>query len=292
MRPMDHYASMEKVIAHIVERKLEAKPLEEIAASMGMSPGHLQKLFTRWVGISPKQFGRYLSLEYAKELLGEHGSLDTAVKAGLSSGGRLHDLFVDIEAMTPGEYRNQGASLALRYSTFPTRFGACLVASTGRGITNVLFSDSPEDAAQELRARWPKASLARKADPSHASVRKYLQGLAPQSKIKLHLRGTNFQIKVWEALLSIPEGSANTYGRVAERAGCPNSSRAVGAAIGENPVGYLIPCHRVLKSTGEISGYRWGVARKRAMLAYEAARRDGRPLTSPKGSSARPARGT
>jgi AraC family transcriptional regulator of adaptative response/methylated-DNA-[protein]-cysteine methyltransferase len=196
--------------------------------------------------------------------------LDTTLKAGLSSPGRLHDLFVDIEGMTPGEYQNQGKSLVISYDIFTTRFGLCLVANTSRGVCNILFGDTEREVALDLKARWPKATLVRQKTAMQAEIVSYLSGIAPTSKIKLHLAGTNFQLKVWEALLSIPEGSAATYSDIAQKLGDKKLSRPVGSAVGENPVGYLIPCHRVLKSTGEISGYRWGVTRKRAMLGFEA----------------------
>lgn len=272
---MDQYTSIKQVIEHIIEHKLSARSLDEIAKSMGMSSGHLQKLFTKWVGISPKQFGRYLSLEYSKELLKQDRStLETTVGAGLSSGGRLHDLFVDIEAMTPGEYQNHGDNLSIHYSSFPTRFGLCLVASTSRGICNILFCENEAEGLNDLTTRWPKARIEKKVEAAHTSVQEYFETMTPASKIKLHLAGTNFQIKVWEALLAIPEGGITSYGRIAKDIGYPEFSRAVGSAVGENPVGYLIPCHRVLKATGEISGYHWGVSRKRVMLAYEAMRKE------------------
>lgn len=268
---MDQYSSIQQVIEHIVEHKLESKSLEEIAVSMDMNPDTLRKMFTKWVGISPKQFGRYLSLQYAKELLLQNqNSMQATIGTGLSSGGRLHDLFVDIEAMTPGEYQNRGENLTIQYSTFDTKFGPCLVASTDRGICNILFLEKTSDGLKDLAARWPKATLVQKEEPSHKQIQEYFAGITPAARIKLHLHGTNFQIKVWEALLSIPEGRISTYGEIAKRLGHPDQARAVGTAIGDNPVGHLIPCHRVLKSTGEISGYRWGVHRKRAMLAYEA----------------------
>jgi AraC family transcriptional regulator of adaptative response/methylated-DNA-[protein]-cysteine methyltransferase len=271
-----HYQTVQVVIEHIVANRLHAQPLDEIAAALGMSPGRLQKVFVAWAGISPKQFGRYLSLQYSKELLaGKSGTLEASAKAGLSGTSRLHDLFVDIEAMTPGEFKAQGEGLSIRYSIFDTRFGDCLVASTDRGICAVLFGDSKDDVVADLHSRFPKAKIVRKADASHAAVRDYFAGIAPSSKIKLHLSGTNFQVKVWEALLSIPDGHISTYGEVARRMGDPKLSRAVGMAIGDNPIGYIIPCHRVLKSTGQISGYRWGVGRKRAMLGYEALRKAG-----------------
>lgn len=271
----NYYTSIKEVIEHIVENKLDQKSLDELAVSLRVSKGHLQKIFTEWVGITPKQFGRYLSLQYAKDLLAENKStIETTVKSGLSSGGRLYDLFVDIEAMTPGEYQNKGGNLVIRYSTFDTRFGLCLVASTPRGICNILFADTKEEALADLKSRFPNAKLMHVPEPSHKEIQSYLAGIAPKSKIKLHLYGTNLQLKVWEALLSIPEGKLATYGDIAKKIGDKNLSRAVGGAVGDNPIGYLIPCHRVLKSTGEISGYRWGVERKRAMLGYEAIRRN------------------
>lgn len=272
---MSHYSTVKTAIEHIVERKLEAVSLSEIAQSLGVSGGYLQKIFTEWAGISPKQFSRYLSLEYSKNILRESkNTVHAAIRSGLSGGGRLHDLFVDIEAMTPGEYQNHGENLTIFYSVFDTKFGSCLVASTKRGICTILFCDTAEEGIAELRQRWKKSALVQRVESSHRSIQRYFSGLSPKSKIKLHLRGTNFQIKVWEALLSIPEGNILSYGDVAELVGERRLSRAVGNVIGDNPVGYIIPCHRVLKSTGEISGYRWGVNRKRTMLCYEAIRKN------------------
>ena len=174
--------------------------------------------------------------------------------------------------MTPEEYKDGGANLTMRYSSFTTLFGMCLVASTGRGVCAVLFSDSAKGVVDDLRGRWPKARLVRRPESSHEQVKKCLQGLIHAASIKLHLHGTSFQIKVWEALLSIPAGTTSTYGDVAGTLGDRKLSRAVGMAVGSNPIGYVIPCHRVLKSTGEIGGYRWGVERKRAMLFSEASR--------------------
>jgi AraC family transcriptional regulator of adaptative response/methylated-DNA-[protein]-cysteine methyltransferase len=272
----DRYEAVKSVIEHIVSHKLDSHPLEELAASLGVSSGHLQKVFTAWAGITPKQFGRYLSLQYAKDLLAENKStLQASVETGLSSPGRLHDLFVDIEAMTPGDYQDGGADLVIEYSIFGTRFGLCLVASTPRGVCNILFADTEEELVSDLASRWPNATLVRERTVFHAEIESYFEGMTPASKIKLHLHGTNFQIKVWEALLAIPEGRIATYGDIARRLGDKNLARRVGGAVGENPIGYLIPCHRVLKSTGEISGYHWGVTRKRAMLGFEALRRGG-----------------
>ncbi len=279
-RASNHYSTIQHVIEHIVENKLNTQSLEEIGASLGMSSGHLQKVFTEWVGISPKQLSRYLSLQYSKELLLQNkNTTETTVRSGLSSGGRLYDLFVDVEAMTPGEFQNQGANLTIHYSTFETKFGRCLVASTNRGICNILFADTAEETLADLQSRWPKVHLVHttpKKEPAHIQIQNYFAGISPRSKIKLHLHGTNFQIKVWEALLSIPEGEISSYGQIAGKIGDKKLSRAVGAAVGDNPIGYIIPCHRVLKSTGDISGYHWGVSRKRVMLGYEAIRRNDR----------------
>lgn len=256
---------------------LKKKPemsFEDMANSLNMSIARLQKVFVEWAGVGMKQFERYQSLQRSKELLKQNKSmLETSFRAGLSGSGRLHDLFVDIEAMTPGEYKKKGEGLLIKYSFFDTRFGICLVASTERGICNVLFCDSEKAGSSDLYRRWPKATLIKKQQPEHALIEKYFKGISPHSKIKLHLCGTNFQIKVWEALLSIPEGNVASYGDVAAQIGNKKMSRAVGTAIGSNPIGYIIPCHRVLKSTGEIGGYRWGVERKRAMLGWEAGRK-------------------
>ena len=258
-----------------MRKKSRGQSFDELAESMHLSPSHSRKVFVAWVGISPKQFGRYLSLEYAKTILKQQkNSLQTTMLTGLSSGGRLHDLFVDIEAMTPGEYQNGAADLMIYYSTFDTKFGHCLVASTNRGVCTVLFFDTLAEGEEDLRSRWLRARLIKKAQPFHGVIRDYLADLKPTSKIKLHVKGTNFQIKVWEALLSIPEGGLTSYGAIAKQIGAPGSSQAVGGAVGDNLIAYIIPCHRVLKATGEISGYRWGVERKRVMLAYEAMKKE------------------
>ncbi len=271
---MNHYTTITRAIELIIKNKLEHLALPELAAKLQMSESHLRALFTEWVGISPQQFGRYLSLEYAKKLLADSkNSLETTFKSGLSSGGRLHDLFIDIEAMTPGEFQQAGKDVTITYSTAETPFGNCAIGSTERGICTIIFFDTDNGLAL-LQERWPRATLVNKLRPEHDNVRRYLCGLTPTSKIKLHLRGTNFQIKVWEALLSIPEGRASTYGALAKQIGFSGSAQAVGGAVGDNPIAYIIPCHRVLKATGEISGYRWGVERKRAMLAYEAIRQE------------------
>jgi AraC family transcriptional regulator, regulatory protein of adaptative response / methylated-DNA-[protein]-cysteine methyltransferase len=246
--------------------------LEELALELDLTPTSLQKTFSDWAGISPKQFQRFLSLEYAKSLLKQNKTnLQTTLISGLSSSGRLHDLFVDIEAMTPGEYKNGGENLTINYSVHDSQFGLYVVASTAKGICNILFLDSESQALDSLNERWPKAVLVSDQSELHHPVIDFFDHKDSDKKIKLHLHGTNYQLKVWEALLQIPESKISSYGEIAKQIGDISGmgSRAVGTAIGSNPIGYIIPCHRVLKSTGEISGYRWGVVRKKAMLGVE-----------------------
>jgi AraC family transcriptional regulator, regulatory protein of adaptative response / methylated-DNA-[protein]-cysteine methyltransferase len=272
---MSNYEVVAKVIHSITQNTKPDLSLDQLAAQVNRSPDHLQKIFSDWAGISPKQFQRFLSLEYSKNLLKEGKSnLETSFLAGLSSSGRLHDLYVDIEAMTPGEYKNGGRDLTICYSVHDSNFGEYLVASTTRGVCNVLFlSDkSPE---LELRDRWSEGHFVEVFDSIHQPVVDFLSHSNPTSKIKLHLKGTNFQLQVWRALLLIPEGRISSYGQIAKNVFGTEvgslASRSVGTAIGDNPIGFIIPCHRVLRSTGEISGYRWGVNRKKAILGWEAA---------------------
>jgi AraC family transcriptional regulator, regulatory protein of adaptative response / methylated-DNA-[protein]-cysteine methyltransferase len=274
---MSNYDTIAKVIKHITANPKQHYSLEELADFVDLSPSHVQKLFTEWAGVSPKQFQRFLSLQYAKTLLAEQKSTNqTSFMAGLSGSGRLHDLFVDIEAMTPGEYKNGGEKLTLYYSIHESQFGLYLVASTPKGVCNVLFIDSPRQAKPELQTRWPKAQLVEKGVDIHQPVVDFFAHQNPSSKIKLHLHGTNYQLQVWHALLTIPEGQITSYGSLAKQVSGEQSgslaARAIGTAIGDNPVGYIIPCHRVLKSTGQISGYRWGVVRKQTILGYEASK--------------------
>lgn len=265
---MNHYQTIKYTIEQIAQNQEQS--FVEIAQSMHLSPGHLRKVFSQWAGISPKQFNRYLHLQKAKQFLSQDKNhLQTTFLSGLSSGGRLHDLFVDIEAMTPGEYAQGGKNLAIYYSFFESRFGKILVASTSRGICNILFCNTNTDGLADLRSRWPNASFMAKLQPAHRTIKNYFDNLKTNAKIKFHLKGTNFQIQVWKALLSIPLGAGSTYGAIAAQIGRPKAVRAVGSAVGDNPAGYIIPCHRVLRTTGEIGGYYWGVDRKRTMLAYE-----------------------
>jgi AraC family transcriptional regulator, regulatory protein of adaptative response / methylated-DNA-[protein]-cysteine methyltransferase len=270
---MSQYDLVARIIEYITTHPKSELSLDTLANVVELSPSHLQKIFTQWCGVSPKQFQRFLSLEYAKTLLAEQKTtLQTSVVSGLSSTGRLHDLFVDIEAMTPGEFKNGGQFLEIMYSFHDSQFGRYIIASTVKGICNVLFFEDIEEAVIDLISRWPNAHLLESMSHLHQPIIDFFAHQRPNQKIHLHLRGTNYQLQVWRALLTIPEGSITNYGTIATQTGDPKSSRAVGTAISDNPVGYIIPCHRVLKSTGEISGYRWGVTRKQALIAWEAAR--------------------
>jgi AraC family transcriptional regulator, regulatory protein of adaptative response / methylated-DNA-[protein]-cysteine methyltransferase len=260
-----------------VSRNAQQQPeLEDIAAAVHTSPFHFQRLFTEWAGVSPKKFLQYLTVEHAKQLLAQkqHTVFDAAYETGLSGTGRLHDLFVNIEGMTPGEYKNGGEDLTIRYSTQQCRFGKYIVASTGKGICNLSFFDgSIASAVAVLKAYWPRAKLLAVTDSNQQKVIDFFNNnTGDASAIKLHLKGTPFQLKVWHALLHIPGGDVSAYGSIAQHIHQPSASRAVGTAIGSNPVGYIIPCHRVIKSIGETGGYRWGSIRKKAMLAWEASK--------------------
>jgi len=272
------YGRIEKAIRFIEASALEQPSLEEIAAHIGLSPYHFQRLFTRWAGVSPKRFLQFLTVEHAKQCLSESESvLDTSCEVGLSGPSRLHDLFVSVEAVTPGEFKSGGAGLELRYGIHDTPFGNCLVAASPRGICALEFlGEAPAEASiQTLRERWRGASLI----PDHRAGTETIAALfAPAGEptadspptIRLYLKGSNFQLKVWQALLSIPEGRLVSYGWLARKLGMDGSARALGSAIGRNPVGFIIPCHRVLRASGEIGGYHWGIARKKAIIAYEA----------------------
>jgi AraC family transcriptional regulator, regulatory protein of adaptative response / methylated-DNA-[protein]-cysteine methyltransferase len=273
---MNNYNIIAQAIEYLTLHQKENISLDQLAIHIGLSPAHMQKTFTAWAGVSPKQFQRFLSIQYAKEQLKNNSTYHTSLLTGLSSGGRLHDLFVDIIAMTPGEYKNYGQDLVIEYSIHDSNFGQYLVASTTKGICNVLFLDSLDNAQEVLQGRFKNAKIVNAFNLIHQPVIDFFDNKKSNKKIKLHLQGTNFQLQVWKALLTIPDGDITTYGTIAKTIGeaSPLASRAVGTAIGDNPVGYIIPCHRVLKSTGAISGYRWGVIRKQAILGYEASHKN------------------
>jgi len=266
------YDRIKDAILFIMESAPRQPSLDEISGRIGLSPSRLQRLFTAWAGVSPKRFLQYLTAEEAKRLLRDSVPvLDAAFALGLSGPGRLHDLIVAAEAATPGEYARFGAGLSIRYGVHDTPFGPCLVGLTDRGVCALRFSDDPEAAAQiaELRAEWRRADLARDDGAAARAADAIFGGSIRKEPLSLFLKGTNFQLKVWEGLLRIPEGCALSYGDLARRLGMPSSSRAVAAAVGSNPVAYLIPCHRVLRASGALGGYRWGLERKAAMLARE-----------------------
>ena len=272
------YQRIESAIRFIETHAIEQPSLEDLADHLGLSPFHLQKLFRRWAGVSPKRFLQYLTIENAKQLLRDSASvLETTYEVGLSSPGRLHDLFVSVDAVTPGEFRQYGRDIKINYAFHEVPFGECLVAETGRGICFLGFvSDNNRDEAlEDLHKRWPQAALIADATAALGSIQQIFyppKGLN-KKPVQLYLKGTNFQLKVWEALLKIPEGAVVSYGDLAAAVGQPNAYRAIGTAVGQNPIAYLIPCHRVLRANGNIGGYHWGTARKKAMLVKDAINR-------------------
>ena len=272
-----NYQRIAEAIAYIRDHFREQPSLEEVAARVHLSPFHFQRLFSEWAGTTPKKFLQFISLEHAKQLLTEQKAtlFDTALDIGLSGTGRLHDLFISMEGMTPAEYKNGGSNLTVRYSFAETPFGRLIVASTDKGICYMAFDKDDEEALNNLRLRFPNALFTQQQDRMQQNALSIFQNDRSRlPEIKLHLKGTPFQMKVWEALLTIPMGSLSTYGQIAAQAGNPGASRAVGTAIGSNPVAYLIPCHRVIQSTGQIGGYRWGSTRKSAMIGWECVKRE------------------
>jgi len=259
-----------------IRLNFKAQPsLDEVAEKVNLSPFHFQRMFTDWAGISPKKFLQYLSLDYAKGILKEQQAtlFDAAYETGLSGTSRLHDLFVNIEGMTPAEYKNGGKELNINFSYAETPFGNIIVASTPKGICHMAFADDKDEAFNQLYAQFPNASYYQMVDMAQQNALYiFTRDWSQLSSIKLHLKGTSFQLKVWEALLKIPMGGLNTYQTIAHAVEQPTASRAVGSAIGANPVAFLIPCHRVIKSTGEFGQYHWGADRKSAIIGWEAAK--------------------
>jgi AraC family transcriptional regulator of adaptative response/methylated-DNA-[protein]-cysteine methyltransferase len=271
----EDYLRIEQAITYLENHYKDQPSLEEVAANIGLSEYHFQRLFTRWAGVSPKRFLQFLTKEGAKELLSRSENLlDTTHQVGLSSLGRLHDLFVTTEAVTPGEYKSRGEGLTIRYGIHLTPFGKCLIGLTDRGICHLGFVQTSEgNAIDNLMADWKEARMVEDYR-STASLVEPIFDLRYNTRIKpltLHLRGTNFQLKVWEALLTIPTGAVTTYEGIAAKIGKPAATRAVGTAVGHNPIAVLIPCHRVIRKVGEFGNYRYGELRKKALLAYESA---------------------
>ena len=270
-----HYAVIGRAIDHIVARAPEQASLDEIAASVGLSPAHFQRVFSQWVGVSPKRYQQYLALDHAKRLLEDrHSVLDTAYASGLSGSGRLHDLFLRWEAMSPGEYARAGEGLTIAWGWFDTPFGPALAMGTDRGLCGLAFAaeTGPAAAMADMRARWPKAEFVEAPERLEDWV---TAAFAGTGEMRLHLSGGPFQIKVWEALMQVPSGHVTTYSDIATAIGSPQAARAVGTAVGRNPVSWIIPCHRALRKAGGLGGYHWGLGVKRAMLAWEAARLEG-----------------
>lgn len=262
-----------RAIEYIGDHFREQPSLDEIARSVHLSPHHFQRMFTEWAGTSPKKFLQYVSISYAKKVLREDQAtlFDTSFRTGLSGSGRLHDLFVTIEGMTPAEYKQGGKALSINYGFFNTSFGNIIVASTDKGICHLGFYDAEEEALDTLISNFPKARFQQESDIfQEQAVSIFSRDWKNIDQIKLYLKGSPFQLKVWEALLKIPLGQLTTYGSIARNLDHPNASRAVGSAVGANPVAYLIPCHRVIRSTGKMDGYMWGNSRKKAIIGWEA----------------------
>ena len=266
------YLLIEQAIEYLEKNSHRQPELAEIASAVGLSEFHFQRVFTRWAGISPKRFLQFLTKENAKQLLAQSENLlDTTLQVGLSSLGRLHDLFVTTEAVTPGEYKSLGAGVTIRYGLHPTPFGECLIGVTERGICHLGFvQESEGDAIDELVTDWKHARMIEDHDATAGLIEPIFDLSHRQTHpLHLHLRGTNFQIKVWEALLRIPPGHLAAYENIAAQVGHPNAMRAVGNAVAHNPIAVLIPCHRVIRKLGEFGNYHYGTARKKALLASE-----------------------
>jgi AraC family transcriptional regulator of adaptative response/methylated-DNA-[protein]-cysteine methyltransferase len=271
----DDYSTVRRVIEMITENYREQPELDDIAGRLGQSPTQLQKTFTRWAGLSPKAFLQAVTLDHAKRLLRQEELplLETSFEVGLSGPGRLHDLFVTHEAMSPGEWKARGAGLTIRYGLHPSPFGGALVMITDRGLAGLAFTDEPDgmDAFEDMASRWPNAHYVEDVEATAAYAERIFDPKRwdPKAPLRVVLIGSDFQVRVWEALLRIPMGCAVTYSSIAEKLGQPTASRAVGAAVGRNPISFVVPCHRALGKSGALTGYHWGLTRKRAMLGWE-----------------------
>ncbi|OJF93646.1 methylated-DNA--[protein]-cysteine S-methyltransferase [Pararhizobium antarcticum] len=270
------YETVSRVVELLTEDYREQPSLERIAHQLGQSPTQLQKTFTRWAGLSPKAFLQAVTLDHAKRLLGHEGLplLETSYELGLSGPGRLHDLFVTHEAMSPGEWKARGAGLTIRYGFHPSPFGVALVMITDRGLAGLAFNDAgaEKESFADMAGRWPNALYVEDSAMTAGYATRIFNSdqWQPGEPLRVVLIGSDFQIRVWQALLKIPMGKAVTYSQVASDIGQPSASRAVGAAIGRNPISFVVPCHRALGKSGALTGYHWGLTRKRAMLGWEA----------------------
>jgi AraC family transcriptional regulator of adaptative response/methylated-DNA-[protein]-cysteine methyltransferase len=273
--PMSDYDRIEKTIRYLEKHFQEQPSLEEMARFIHLSPFHFQRLFQKWAGVSPKQFIQYLTAGHAKRRLLESRSvLEAAYDAGLSGPGRLHDLMVTVEAMTPGEYKTRGKGMTIEWGVHATPFGKALVAVTPRGICGLSFAENPKKVLAEFKTQWSGAQWIENPAGTLKIIHQLFGTGFRKREVKVLLKGTEFQIKVWEALLKIPAGFVQSYQDVAQAIQKPKASRAVGMAVGQNAIAYLIPCHRVIRETGILGDYRWGSSRKKAMLGWEAARAD------------------
>jgi AraC family transcriptional regulator of adaptative response/methylated-DNA-[protein]-cysteine methyltransferase len=273
----EDYARIEQAILFLEQNFRKQPDLKEVAGFIGLSEYHFQRLFGRWAGISPKRFLQFLTVEYAKQLLRQSKNvLDVTYEAGLSSPGRLHDLFVTCEALTPGEFKSQAEGVTITYGFQASPFGECLIALTGRGICSLEFTskDGREAALKSLKQRWAGANFIEEPGRTRPFAERIFNPVRDKQALPLILKGTNFQIKVWQALLKIPFGAVVSYEDIARHIGQPKAVRAVGNAVASNPVGFVIPCHRVIRKLGQIHEYQWGALRKRAILAWEAAQQE------------------
>lgn len=272
------YERVTKSLAYIAERVHERPSLEQIAAHAGLSPAHFQRLFTRWAGIGPKQFMQSITVHEARALLRRSSNvLDASLDAGLSGPSRLHDLFVTHEAMTPGAYRSGGEGIDISYGFHDSPFGLCLAMTTQRGLAGIAFADHQDlksEALSDMQQRWPQANYAEQPDHTAGYVSRLFDPTRWEARdpLKLILIGGEFDISVWTILLDIPMGCAVSYADIALKLGKPGAARAVGSAVGRNPISFAVPCHRVLRKDGAFGGYHWGMTRKRALIGWEAAR--------------------
>ena len=270
-----YWKLMRRAIDRIDTEDGRMMTLQEIADEIGLSPAHFQRVFSRWAGVSPKRVQQYLTLEHAKSLLADkHTTIETAEEVGLSGGGRLHDLFIKWEAMSPGDIARKGEGLTIHYTWADGPFGRTLAMATDRGLCGMAFSEEVGEPAamEDMKSRWPNASYVE----NPALVTPHIRAAFGDGQSQLHLIGAPFQIKVWEALMRIPTGHVTTYSDIAQSIGSPKAVRAVGTAVGRNPISWLIPCHRALRKTGGLGGYHWGLPVKRAMLAWETLETEGR----------------
>jgi AraC family transcriptional regulator of adaptative response/methylated-DNA-[protein]-cysteine methyltransferase len=273
--PSADYERVRRIIAYLSQRWREQPSLEDIAAHVGLSTTHVHHLFRRWCGLTPKAFLQAITLDNAKALLASSASvLDATYELGLSGPGRLHDLFVTHEAMTPGDYKAGGAGLVMRYGFHPSPFGEAIVVATARGLAGLGFVDEGdrESALADMKRRWPRAEYREDAAATAPLARRIFNPAQwqPDQPLRVVLIGTDFEIRVWQTLLRIPLGRATTYSEIASRIGKPSACRAVGAAVGKNPISFVVPCHRVLGRSGALTGYHWGLTRKQAILGWEA----------------------